>query len=74
MWLEISRIVDLDYLAGLIFTDARTHAHYLLYDQDHFADLIFTVIQQSAKTTKIGPLKNFLLHSMSSVYRKCDFL
>ena len=71
---KILRIVDPDYFAGLIFTDACICAHYLLYDRGHFADLIFTVIQQSAKTMKIGPLKNFLLHGMSSVYRKCGFL
>ena len=50
------RMVDLNHFAGLIFVDARTHAHYVLYNQAYFTGLIFAVRRSPAKTVKIGPL------------------
>ena len=55
-------MVDLYHFAGLIFTDACTHAHYVLYNQTYFAGLIFAVRHSSAK---IGPHENFLLYGIN---------
>ena len=57
-------MVNLYYFVGLIFTDVRTPAHYVLYNQAYFAGLIFMIRQSSAKTTKIGPLENFPLYGI----------
>ena len=56
-------MVELYHFVGLIFVDACTHAHYVLYNWAHFAGLIFAVRWSSTKTVKIGPLENFLLYS-----------
>ena len=48
---------------GLIFADASTRAHYVLYIQAFFVDLIFAVRRSSTKTTRIGPLENLPLYS-----------
>ena len=48
-------MVDLYHFTGLIFADARTHAHYVLYNQTYFMGLIFAVRHSSTKTVKIGP-------------------
>ena len=56
-WLIVITFVD------LIFADASTRAHYVLYIQAFFVDLIFAVRRSSAKTARIGPLKNFPLYS-----------
>ena len=61
---QFSQIVNLYYFVGLIFADVPTHAHCVLYNQVCFAGLIFAVMRSSAKTVKIGPLKNFLLYSI----------
>ena len=37
------RMVDLNHFVGLIFVDARTHAHYVLYNRAYFTGLIFAV-------------------------------
>ena len=68
---EFLRMVDLYNFAGLIFTDARTHAHYVLYNQAYiyFAGLIFVLRRSSAKTVKIGPLKNFPPYSSTHCLR-----
>ena len=72
---KFSRMVDFYYFAGLDFTDASTHTHYVLYNQAFFTGLIFVIRRWSVKTTKIGPLKNFLLYSStcleSNVYTLC---
>ena len=52
--IQFSRMVNLCNFAGLIFADACTHAHYVLYNRPYFVGLIFAVRQSS---TKIGPLK-----------------
>ena len=57
--------------AGLIFADADTHTHYVLYIQTFFACLIFAVRQSSTKTVKIWPLENFPLYGTSCTIRKC---
>ena len=64
---QFSWIVNLYYFTGLIFADASTHAHYVLYvhNRTFFTGSIFTVRQSSTKTVKIGPLKNFLLYGNS---------
>ena len=43
----------------LIFTDVRTHAHYVLDNRAYFTGLIFKVRQSSAKMAKVGPLEKF---------------
>ena len=58
---QFSWMVDLYYFVGLIFMDASTHAHYILYNWAFFASLIFVVRWSSTKATKIGPLKIFPL-------------
>ena len=40
---QFSQMVNLYHFAGLIFTDACTHAHYVLYNPTYFTGLIFTV-------------------------------
>ena len=57
-------MVDLYNFVGLIFADECTHTHCVLYNQAYFVGLIFVVKQTSAKTAKIGPLKNFLLYGI----------
>ena len=46
---QFSRMVDLYHFVGLIFADACTHSHYVLYNRAYFA-----VRQSSAKTAKIS--------------------
>ena len=53
---QFSQMVNLYYFTDLIFTDVRTHAHYVLYSRAYFAGLIFAVRQSAMK---IGPLKKF---------------
>jgi hypothetical protein len=55
-------MVDLYNFAGIIFADARTHAHYVLYNQVYFAGLIFVLRLSSMKIAKIEHLKYFLLY------------
>ena len=57
-------MVDLYHFTGLIFTDAHTHANYVLYNRAYFACLIFAVRRSSVKTLKIGPLENILLYGI----------
>ena len=59
---QFSWIGDLYHFTCLIFTDVYDHAHYTLYNRAHFMGLMFVVDRSSAKTTKIGPLKNFPLY------------
>ena len=33
---QFSQMVNLDNFTGLIFTDASTHAHYVMYNQAFF--------------------------------------
>ena len=56
---QFSWMVDLYHFARLIFGDAHTNAHYVLYSPTYLVCLIFMVRQLSVKTSKIGPLKNF---------------
>ena len=56
--------------AGLIFVDACSHAHYVLYSRAYFAGLICTVRRSSVKTAKIGPLENFPLYGIACSERK----
>ena len=37
---QFLRTVDLYHFTGLIFTDERTHTHYILYNQAYFVGLI----------------------------------
>ena len=46
------------------FSQTRALAHYVLYNQADFADLIFVVRRSSMKTGKIGPFENFPLYSI----------
>ena len=59
---QFSRMASLQSFRGLIFADARHHAHYTLYNRTYFAGLIFADSRLSAKTAKIGPLENFPLY------------
>ena len=63
---KFSRMVNLKFtiFAGLIFSDVRTHSHYVPYNQTYFTGLIFVVRQSAAKTAKIGPLENFSLYGI----------
>ena len=54
---QFSWMVNLYYFAGLIFTDASTHIHCVLYSQAIFMGLIFAVRRSSTKTMKLYPLK-----------------
>ena len=36
-------MVDFYYFTGLVFADAHTHAHYVLYNRAYFMCLIFAV-------------------------------
>ena len=56
---QFSQIGCLYHLAGLIFADTYTSAHYGAY----FIGLFFIVSRLSVKTTKIGPFKNLPLYS-----------
>ena len=62
---QFSRKASLQSFCGLTFADVHTHAHYTLYNRAYFAGLIFADSSLSAKTTKIGPHKNFRLYSKS---------
>ena len=55
---QFPRMVHLYHFTGLIFADAHTHAHYVLYNRAYFVGLIFTVRRLSTKIVKIGSLKN----------------
>ena len=52
------------HFRGLIFSDVRTHSHYVLYNRTYFAGLIFMVRRSSVKTVKIGPLESFPLYGI----------
>ena len=52
---QFSWMVDLYHFAGLIFTDSRAHAHYVLYNPTYFVGLIFVARRSSTKTAEIGP-------------------
>ena len=59
-------MVNLHHFAGLIFADMRTHVHYV--QSSFLTGLIFMVRRSSTKTVKIGPLENFPLYGMFSVF------
>ena len=61
---QFLRMASLQSFRGLIFADARHHAHYTLYNRTYFAGLIFADSRLSVKTTKIGPLENFPLYGI----------
>ena len=48
---QFSQMIDLDQFVGLIFVEAHTHTHYVLYNQVYFAGLIFVVRRSSTKKT-----------------------
>ena len=58
---QFLRKASLQSFRGLIFADARTHAHYTLYNRAYFAGLIFA---DSSLSAKIGPHENFLLYGI----------
>ena len=53
---------DLVTFCGLIFADVQDRA---IYKHAYFAGLIFALHESTMKTTKIGPLENFLLYGIS---------
>ena len=61
---QFSRKANLQSFRGLIFMDARTHAHYTLYNRAYFAGLIFADSSLSVKTAKIKPYENFPLYGI----------
>jgi hypothetical protein len=58
--------VQFSRMASFLFADVCNHTHYTLYNRAYFVGLIFT---DSHLSTKIGPLKNFLLYGTSVLAR-----
>ena len=50
-------MANLYHIMGLIFVDARTHAHYAPYDQVYLAGLILQLGDHPQKSWKLDPSK-----------------
>ena len=70
---QFSWKASLQTFRDLIFADAHTRAHYILYNRAYFAGLIFANSRLSAKTAKIGHHENFPLYGTLTVEARSCF-